>query len=167
MAAPIEILDCHHHVGDVRSFMPLTGDDDAPGAAVTAEQEARLAIMDAGGVAQATRRQVIVVDASKPSPRLGTRCHVPVEVIRFAWRAEREHLQALGAQVVLRSVGADPFLTDEGNWILDADFGPIDDVPRLAALLQARAGIVEHGLFVGLTHDLLIAGPDGVEHRTL
>ena len=53
MAAPIEILDCHHHVGDVRSFMPLTGDDDAPGAAVTAEQEARLAIMDAGGVAQA------------------------------------------------------------------------------------------------------------------
>ncbi|MEI7999773.1 MAG: ribose-5-phosphate isomerase RpiA [Actinomycetes bacterium] len=106
-------------------------------------------------VAQATRRQVIVVDASKPSPRLGTRCHVPVEVF------------ALGAQVVLRSVGADPFLTDEGNWILDADFGPIDDVPRLAALLQARAGIVEHGLFVGLTHDLLIAGPDGVEHRTL
>jgi ribose 5-phosphate isomerase A len=118
-------------------------------------------------VAQATRRQVIVVDASKPSPRLGTRCHVPVEVIRFACRAEREHLQALGAQVVLRSVGADPFLTDEGNWILDADFGPIDDVPRLAALLQARAGIVEHGLFVGLTHDLLIAGPDGVEHRTV
>lgn len=50
-----EIFDCHHHVGDVRSFMPLTGDEDAPtdGAALAAERAARIAIMDAGGVAQA------------------------------------------------------------------------------------------------------------------
>ncbi len=49
------IFDCHHHVGDVRSFMPLTGDEDAPtdGDALAAERDARVAIMDAGGVAQA------------------------------------------------------------------------------------------------------------------
>ena len=123
------------------------------------------ALLREKAVAQATRREVIVVDASKPSEVLGTRCHVPVEVIRFAVRTERDFLEALGARVVLRPDGAGPFVTDEGNWILDADFGPIDDVPRLAARLQERAGIVEHGLFVGLTADVLIAGEGGVEHR--
>jgi ribose 5-phosphate isomerase A len=67
--------------------------------------------------------------------------------------------------VALRGDGAGPFVTDEGNWILDANFGPIDDPPRLAALLQERAGIVEHGLFIGLAHDLLVARDDHVEHH--
>ena len=58
MTAPatgFDIFDCHHHVGDVRSFMPLTGDEDAPteGEALAAERAARIAIMDAGGVRQA------------------------------------------------------------------------------------------------------------------
>ncbi|MFM8304615.1 MAG: ribose-5-phosphate isomerase RpiA [Actinomycetota bacterium] len=117
-------------------------------------------------VAQATRREVIVVDDSKPSERLGTRCHVPVEVLRFAAAVEREFLQSLGAEVVLRPDGTGPFVTDEGNWILDVAFGPIGDVDDLAARLQARAGIVEHGLFLGLAHDLLIATDHTVEHRS-
>ena len=72
---------------------------------------------------------------------------------------------SIGAQVVLRPDGAGPFVTDEGNWIIDANFGPIADGPALAAQLEARAGIVEHGLFLGLTHDVLIAGDHSVEHR--
>ena len=123
------------------------------------------ALMREKVVAQATRREVIVVDDAKPSDRLGTRCHVPVEVLRFACAVERELLGSLGATVVLRSNGAAPYVTDEGNWILDATFGPIPDAEELAARLQARAGIVEHGLFLGLTHDLLVATPTGVEHR--
>ena len=117
-------------------------------------------------VAQATRREVIVVDDSKPTPRLGTRCALPVEVLRFACALERAYLESLGAEVRVRGDGAGPFVTDEGNWILDATFGPIDDVPALAARLEERAGIVEHGLFVGLAHDLLVACDDRVEHRT-
>ena len=116
-------------------------------------------------VAQATRREVIVVDDTKPTARLGTRCSVPVEVLRFACATEREFLVSIGAQVVLRPDGAGPFVTDEGNWIIDANFGPIADGPALAAQLEARAGIVEHGLFLGLTHDVLIAGDHSVEHR--
>jgi ribose 5-phosphate isomerase A len=58
------------------------------------------------------------------------------------------------------------FVTDESNHILDCGFGPIDDLERLDALLHARAGIVEHGLFLDLTHDLLVATATGVEHRT-
>lgn len=118
-------------------------------------------------VAQATRREVIVVDDSKPTDRLGTRCHVPVEVIRFACAVERAFLESLGATVVLRAVGDGPYVTDEGNWILDARFGPIDDPAALAARLEARAGIVEHGLFLGLTADVLVATDTGVDHRTL
>lgn len=121
-------------------------------------------------VAQATVREVIVVDDSKPSDRLGTRCHVPVEVLRFAVAPERRFLESLGAAVALRrpsaEPGAAPFVTDEGNWILDAAFGPIADVEELAARLESRAGIVEHGLFLGLTRDLLVATPTGVDHRT-
>jgi ribose 5-phosphate isomerase A len=51
--------------------------------------------------------------------------------------------------------------------ILDCAFGPIADPLQLAEALAARAGIVEHGLFIGLATDLVIAGPGGVEHRTL
>ena len=117
-------------------------------------------------VAQASRREVIVVDDSKPSAHLGTKMSLPVEVLQFACAIERTYLESLGAAVTMRGSDAMPYLTDEGNWILDADFGPIADVLALSRLLHDRAGIVEHGLFVGLTHDLLIAGPAGVEHRT-
>ncbi|MGZ4676225.1 MAG: ribose-5-phosphate isomerase RpiA [Acidimicrobiia bacterium] len=118
-------------------------------------------------VAQASVREVIVVDDSKPSPVLGTRFVLPVEVAQFGWRPEAEYLDDLGATVVVRQTpdGA-VFVTDEGNWILDCTFGPIDDPSRLAALIARRAGIVEHGLFLDLATDLLIAGPAGVEHRT-
>lgn len=118
-------------------------------------------------VAQATRREVIVVDDSKPTERLGTRCALPVEVLRFACATERAFLEALGAAVVLRSDGgAGPFITDEGNWILDVDFGPMADPGEIAERLQSRAGIVEHGLFLGLAHDLLVATDHTVEHHT-
>ena len=116
-------------------------------------------------VAQASRREVIVVDDSKPSPQLGTKMSLPVEVLQFASAIERAYLESLGAIVETRGGDATPYVTDEGNWILDANFGPIADVHTLSALLHDRAGIVEHGLFVGLTHDVLIAGANGVEHR--
>ncbi len=118
-------------------------------------------------VAQASVREVIVADASKPVPVLGTRFPVPVEVPVFGWRPEAEYLDDMGATVTIRR-GADgaEVVTDEGNWILDCAFGPIEDAARLAALLDRRAGIVAHGLFLGLATDLLIATERGVEHRT-
>src|SRR5262245_28693531 len=117
-------------------------------------------------VAQASHREVIVVDDSKPSPRLGTKMSLPVEVIQFAAAIERTHLESLGATVALRGGDSSPFVTDEGNWIYDCDFGPIDDCERLSAQLHARAGIVEHGLFLALATDLVIATDHGVELTT-
>ena len=116
-------------------------------------------------VAQASHRRVIVVDDSKLSPRLGVRRPVPVEVVRFGWRRQAEYLHSLGAEVTLRVLSADaPFVTDQGNLVLDCAFGPIADPAGLAARIRARAGIVEHGLFVGLTSDLIVAGADGLRH---
>jgi ribose 5-phosphate isomerase A len=90
---------------------------------------------------------------------------VPVEVVPFGSRSQAAYLESLGAEVVPRqdSNGA-LFQTDQGNLILDCDFGPIADPAQLAARLNGRAGIVEHGLFLGLATDVIIAGIEGVRH---
>ena len=118
-------------------------------------------------VAQASRRVIIVVDETKLSPRLGTLWPVPVEVMPFAWRSQARFLESLGAAITIRQdEGGAQFVTDSGNLILDCRFGPIADAPRLAAALSARAGIVEHGLFVGLAHDVIVASAQGIQYRT-
>ena len=88
-------------------------------------------------VAQASRRNIIIVDESKLSPRLGTQWAVPIEVIPFAIQVEMNFLQSLGASSTVRREGDQaPFITDEGNLILDANFGPIQNVKDLADQLS-------------------------------
>lgn len=113
-------------------------------------------------IAQASRRNLIVVDVSKLSPRLGTRWALPVEVVPFACAAETRFLASLGADVRLRVRDGRPLATDQGNWILDAAFGPIADPAALAGALDRRAGIVEHGLFLDLAHEVIVASADGI-----
>jgi ribose 5-phosphate isomerase A len=80
-------------------------------------------------LAQATRRNVIIVDESKLAPRLGTKWALPVEVIPFARAAEERFLKSMGAGVSLRMKDGKPVVTDQGNFLLDADFGSMTD-PR-------------------------------------
>ena len=115
-------------------------------------------------VAQASRREVIVVDASKLSPRLGTHWPLPVEVLEFGWRSQARFLESLGVAVTPRKGDGGLYRTDQGNIILDSQFGPIADPASLAGELGARAGIVEHGLFIGIACDLIVAGDAGVRH---
>lgn len=116
-------------------------------------------------VAQASRREIIVVDESKLSPALGTHHPLPVEVVPFGWRSQAAFLESLGARVVLRQDGAGhPLKTDQGNWILDCHFGPIANPRQLARKLEARAGIVEHGLFLALATEVIVAGVQGIRH---
>lgn len=115
-------------------------------------------------VAQATERLVIVVDESKLSEQLGLNWPVPVEVIPFNWESQAEYLRGLGGAPALRLAGGGAFQTDQGNIILDCDFGPIADAVGLDARLNARAGIVEHGLFIGMARDVVVAGAGGVRH---
>jgi ribose 5-phosphate isomerase A len=115
-------------------------------------------------LAQASNRLIVIVDESKRSKRLGTQWALPVEVLPFARQVEENYMKSLGAAVTLRP-GPDgrPFRTDEGNYIVDADFGPIQDLVALSRMLNERAGIVEHGLFIGLAAEVIVAGKEGVQ----
>jgi ribose 5-phosphate isomerase A len=118
-------------------------------------------------VAQASLREIIIVDESKLSPVLGTHWPLPVEVIPFGWHAQLRFLESLGARVTVRQQSnGTPFKTDQGNLILDCAFGPIRQPATLAAKLDTRTGIVEHGLFIGLATEVIIACADGVRHLT-
>jgi ribose 5-phosphate isomerase A len=118
-------------------------------------------------VAQASRREVIVVDDGKLSQTLGSHWPVPVEVLPFGWRSQRQFLESLGARVQLRlALDGGEEHTDQSDLILDCDFGPIEDLSGLAAQLDGRAGLIEHGLFLGMTSDLIVGTETGVRHLT-
>jgi ribose 5-phosphate isomerase A len=114
-------------------------------------------------VAQATAREIIVVDESKLSPRLGTQHVLPIEVMHFGWRSQARFLESLGGKYVVRQTrNGEEYRTDQGNLILDCNFGPIADAAKLARQLEARAGIVEHGLFLNLASTVIVASAGGV-----
>jgi ribose 5-phosphate isomerase A len=113
-------------------------------------------------VASATRKVVIIADSTKQVPMLG-KFPVPVEVIKFAEALLAKKITALGATVKVRSDSSgNPFITDEGNHILDCNFGRIPDPPALARELESMPGVVEHGLFIGMTAAVLIGKGDQV-----
>jgi ribose 5-phosphate isomerase A len=116
-------------------------------------------------VAQASRREIIVIDESKLSPALGMHWPVPVEVVPFGCRSQYAYLESLGARLLVRqNDDGTIFKTDQGNHLLDCDFGPISNPDQLAAKLSARSGIVEHGLFLGLATDVIVASEQGIRH---
>lgn len=115
-------------------------------------------------ISQATKKQIIVVDESKISDQLGTNWAVPVEILIFANNTEELFLENLGANTEIREdENGNPFITDEGNIIIDANFGKIEDPEKLAAKLNERAGIVEHGLFINLTAEVIVASKEGIK----
>jgi ribose 5-phosphate isomerase A len=92
---------------------------------------------------------------------------LPVEVIPFGWHSQKRFLESLGARITVRQQNdGTPFRTDQGNLILDCAFGPIREPAALAAQLDVRTGIVEHGLFIGLATEVIVAGADSIRHLT-
>jgi ribose 5-phosphate isomerase A len=156
--------------------IPVSSDDGPWDIAVTVdgadEVDDALDLIKGGGGAHtrekivnfSSRRNVIIVDASKLSRRIGEQWAVPVEVLPFAHLATRTHLARLGAPTLRIRDGA-PFRTDAGNLIYDLACGPISDPRALDAALHATPGVVETGLFLGRADVVLIAGTRGVERR--
>jgi len=114
-------------------------------------------------VAAATRRYVIVVDASKLVERLGLGFPVPVEVMPFGWKTHLSSMKGLGGEPALRlnDAGA-PYLTDGSHYIIDVTFPKGIDFPsRVDGVLQSRPGVVETGLFLGMAPEVIVGRPAG------
>ncbi len=117
-------------------------------------------------LAQSSRRNVMIVDESKLSPVLGTRCPVPVEVIPFAWKPVANFLRSIGAEPVLRmKEDGTIYTTDQNNYIIDCRFGPIADLEGLAMKLGRRAGIAGYGLFIGTASEVIVATSHGIRYQ--
>ena len=113
-------------------------------------------------VVSAAARFVVVAETPKKVARLGEGFRLPVEVVRFAWRDTRRRLAPLLPDARLR-LGDDgqPYITDEGHFLLDCALDENTDPDRLDAELNRVAGVVEHGLFVGMAERALLGSPDG------
>jgi ribose 5-phosphate isomerase A len=111
-------------------------------------------------IASVSRRFIVIAESAKQVKRLG-KFPLPVEVVPFAQSLIKLRIEALGAQVSLRSYAyGNPYVTDEGHHILDCTFGEIPDAPALAEKLRCIPGVVEHGLFISMAEMALI-GNDG------
>jgi ribose 5-phosphate isomerase A len=155
--------------------IPLTKLDEHPEIDITIdgadEVDPQLNLIKGGGgallrekvVASVTKKMVVVADSGKIVAALG-KFPLPVEVISFARTVVEKKIVALGASPKLRMKSdGSPYLTDNGNQILDCSFGRIEDPPALARELNCMPGVVEHGLFIGLVKVALVGRGDRVE----
>jgi len=116
-------------------------------------------------VACEAKRFVILVTEEKLVERLGSRCPIPVEIVPFALPTVERRLVRLGARPVRRVVDRAPFVTDNGNAILDAHVAPLDDARGFAARVREIPGVVDVGLFFDLATLVLVGGSGGVQER--
>ncbi|EYD72129.1 Ribose 5-phosphate isomerase A [Rubellimicrobium mesophilum DSM 19309] len=146
------------------------------------EADGELSLIKGGGgallrekiVACASDRVVIIADGAKDVAALGA-FPLPVEVIPFGWQATKRLIEEMlvgldvgGREVVLRERGGAPFVTDEGNRILDLRLQRIGDARGLALRLNQIPGVVENGLFIDIADTLVLGFEDGrVEVRDL
>ena len=161
--------------------IPLTTLDETPRLDLTVdgadEIDHQLRLIKGGGgallrekiVATASDRMVVIADDSKLVARLGTH-PLPVEVVRFGLLATMSLIEAIAVEtgchgeIKLRpGTGDAPFVTDQGNLIVDCAFGAIPEPEVLAFALKRIPGVVEHGLFLGIVDLAIVAGSDGVK----
>lgn len=107
-------------------------------------------------VAAASKRLVIVVGSEKVVPVLGSRGKLPVEVVPFGLSPCRRRLAELGLSPVIREAAGVPFVTDNGNHILDCKISRISNGGELDAQLCSIPGVVGTGLFIGMAETVLI-----------
>jgi ribose 5-phosphate isomerase A len=113
-------------------------------------------------VAAASQRYIIVVDESKLVRRLGVLCAIPIDVMPFGWKTHLDAVEGLGGEAVLRTTGdGAPFVTDGGHYIIDCHFADgLADPQWVERTLRARPGVVETGLFLGMSPEVIVGRAD-------
>ena len=132
------------------------------------EADAHLHLIKGGGgallrekiVATNSRQMIVVADASKEVKTLG-KFPLPVEVVLFGWERTFEKLKVLGCRPERRMNGREPYLTDNGNYIVDCAFGEIADPPALHERINAITGVVDNGLFINIASKLVLGLENG------
>jgi ribose 5-phosphate isomerase A len=160
------------------SGIPLADLDEVGGIDIAidgADQVADGNLVKGGGAAHAREkivdtaadRFVVVVDPSKEAERLDRA--VPLEVLPAARETVAAAVRSAGGDPTLRSAERKdgPVVTDNGNLVLDCEFGPIDAPAGLARTLSETPGVVEHGLFVDVADEVHVGTDDGVTVREL
>ena len=163
MGIPVSTLAEHDHID-----VAIDGADEVEIGTLNLIKGRGGALLREKIVATAADHLVIVVDDSKLVDCLGIRNPVPLEVVPFGWQATAKRLRSLGASLTLR-LGPDgqPFISDGGHYILDCAFGAIEYPVHLQQQLDRTVGVVESGLFLGLTSQVIVGSRKGVSvlHR--
>jgi ribose 5-phosphate isomerase A len=114
-------------------------------------------------VATSTKKLIIIVDESKLVTKLGSHDPIPVEVVSFGWETTERRLQRIGGNPVLRrSKDGKIFVTDGGHYILDCKFGALPESADTEQRLNNTVGVVEHGMFLGMTGMVIVGGAGGI-----
>lgn len=114
-------------------------------------------------VASAAKKRVILVGEEKLVPKLGSRGKLPVEVVPFGWSWVMRRLQELGLRPALDVRDGQPYVTDNGNYILDCAVSPMDSPSSVEEALREIPGVVGTGLFLGLADVVLVGRGDSWE----
>lgn len=155
--------------------IPLTTLDENPEIDLTIdgadEVDSYLNLIKGGGgaltrekiIAFNSKKVIIVIDDSKVVKALGIDFPLPVEVIKFGWTSTKKTLEGFGCEVKLREIMEnEPFITDNGNYILDCEFERIENPEQLEIDINLIPGVVENGLFIGLVNEVIVGGKQGV-----
>ena len=114
-------------------------------------------------VAKNSEKEIIIVDYTKTVQKLGTKSPLPVEVLPFGWSKAVEFLQELDCIVTVRKNQNGIVVSDNNNYFLDCKFQSIEDPVSLEANINNFPGVIENGLFIGLTTTVIVASPNGIE----
>ena len=112
-------------------------------------------------VAKAAQQFIVIVDQAKQVPRLGLPFPLPAEIVPFGWRTTQRHLENLGWPSPLRQKAGQPFLTDNGNFVVDLHISEMTDPSAIELSLRKIPGVVECGLFLMMTSLVITGTNDG------
>ena len=155
--------------------IPLTTLDEHPEIDITIdgadEVDSNLNLIKGGGgaltrekiIAYNSKKVIIVVDDSKVVKALGIDFPLPVEIVKFGWTSTKKTLETFGCNVALREImKGEPFITDNGNYILDCEFEYIENPEQMEIDINCIPGVVENGLFINLVSEVIVGSQQGI-----
>jgi ribose 5-phosphate isomerase A len=113
-------------------------------------------------VAHHSKKVIIIIDETKVVKKLGNDFPVPVEVTKFAWNATKRSLESLGCTTELRTIMDEKYITDNSNYIIDCDFGRINEPEILERDINSFPGVIENGLFINLVDEVIVGSKRGI-----